>query len=125
VGYAGGDLEIGLPILGGIDVGQTNALVFDAAVELRAAGARFAPLLQLGGGAIRREVSIAGLTASSTDFQVSGGIGADLPITDNLALRLMAKDHWGKADFGGIGDLRASTKELHNIALTAGLNFRF
>jgi hypothetical protein len=125
VGYAAGDLEIGLPILGGIDVGRSNALVLDAGIELRAGGNRFAPLLQLGGGAIRREVTVAGISASTTDFQVSGGIGADLPIANNIALRLMAKDHYGKSDFGGLGELRARTKELHNVALTAGLNFRF
>ena len=125
VGYADGDLEIGLPVLGGISIGQTNALVLDAAVELRARGTRFSPLLQLGGGAIRREVTVAGISASSTDFQVSGGIGADLPITNNIALRLMAKDHYGKSDFGGLGELRARTKELHNLALMAGLHLSF
>jgi hypothetical protein len=95
VGYAGGDLEIGLPILGGIDVGQSNALVLDAGIELRAGGNRLpAPLLQLGGGAIRREVTVAGISASTTDSQVSGGIGADLPSPSNIALRLMASDHY-------------------------------
>lgn len=125
VGYADGNIEIGLPIIGGIDVGQSNALVLDAGVELRASGARFAPLLQLGGGALRREVRVAGITASSTDFEVSGGIGADLPIAQNIALRLMAKDYYGKSDFGGLGELRARTKYLHNLALTAGINFTF
>jgi len=125
VGYADGDLEVGLPLLGGISIGNTNALLLDAAVELRANGARFSPLLQLGGGAIRREVTVAGISASSTDFQVSGGIGVDLPIASNMALRLLAKDYYGKVDFGGVSDLRARTKEMHNLALTAGVQFSF
>lgn len=125
VGYADGDLEVGVPVLGGISVGKTNALLMDASVELRANGARFSPLLQLGGGAIRRELTVAGISASSTDFQVSGGIGADVPIMPNVALRLLAKDHYGKVDFGGVAGLNAQTKDLHNIALMAGVQFSF
>lgn len=127
VGYASGDLEVGLPILGGISVGNTSTLLLDAAVELRAGsgGNRLTPFLQLGGGALRREVSVAGVSADGTDFQVSGGIGADMPIAQNLALRLLVKDHYGKSDFGGVGDLRARTRELHNVALTAGLQLSF
>jgi hypothetical protein len=126
IGYASGDLEVGLPILGGIPVGNTTALLLDAAVELRAhGGGRFAPLVQLGGGALRREVTVAGISADATDFQVSLGLGADLPIAANLALRLLAKDHYGRSDFGGLGELRARTRELHNVALTAGLQLSF
>jgi hypothetical protein len=65
------------------------------------------------------------VSADATNFQVSGGIGADMPIAQNLALRLLVKDHYGKSDFGGVGDLRARTRDVHNVALTAGLQLSF
>lgn len=127
VGYASGDLEVGLPVLGGISVGESSALVLDAAVELRAPGlgSRVVPLVQLGGGAIRRELTVAGVSASSTDFQVSGGLGVDVPVAQNVALRLLAKDHYGRVDFGSLGELQARTKDIHNVALVAGLHLWF
>jgi hypothetical protein len=125
VGYASGDLEAGLPVIGGIAIGNSSALLMDASVELRASAGRFVPFVQLGGGAIRREVSLAGLTGTTTDFQVSGGVGADIPIASHFALRLLAKDHYGKADFGSVGELRARTKDIHTVALTGGLRFTF
>jgi hypothetical protein len=126
IGYGSGDLEAGIPILGGLSVGKTNTLLLDAAVELRLEkGKRFIPVFELGGGAIRREVTILGVTADATDFQVSGGFGADMPLAPNIALRVMAKDHYGKADFGSVGPLNARTKDLHTVALTGGLRIAF
>jgi hypothetical protein len=125
VGYASGDLEVGVPLLGGIAIGDSNALLADAALELRAPGGRIVPVFQLGGGALRRELTVAGVSADATDFQVTGGIGADIPIAPHLALRIFAKDHYGKSDFGGVGAFRARTDDLHNIALTAGLQLSF
>lgn len=125
VGYASGDLEVGLPFVGGVSIGDSNTLLADAALELRVPGGRLVPVLQLGGGALRRELTVAGVSADATDYVVTGGIGADLPIVPSLSLRLFAKDYWGKSDFGGIGDLRARTGDLHNVALTAGLQFTF
>jgi hypothetical protein len=127
IAHGSSDLEAGLPIIGGIAVGTTNTTVFDASVELRLPGnaSRFVPVLQLGGGAIRREVMVQGLTAKTTDFTVSGGLGADFPISRSLAVRLMARDHYGKADFGSIGDLEASTDDLHAVTLTGGVRIAF
>ena len=55
IGYSSGDLEVGLPLIGGFGVGDSNTLLLDAAVELRADkwSANFVPFAQLGGGAIR------------------------------------------------------------------------
>ena len=125
IGYASGDLEVGVPVLGGISIGNSTALLMDGSVELRGSVGRFMPFVQLGGGAIRRELSVAGISRSTTDFQVSGGLGADIPIAGNFALRLLAKDHYGKADFGTFGELRARTKDIHSLALTGGVRFAF
>jgi hypothetical protein len=127
LGYGSGDLEAGIPIVGGISVGKTNTLLMDASVELRVptTTGRFIPVFQLGGGAIRREVTILGMTADATDFQVSGAIGADFPLASNIDVRLMAKDHYGKVDFGSIASLEAKTNDLHTVALTGGLRIAF
>ena len=130
LGYSSGDLEVGVPILGGIGIGSSSTWMFDASVELRLdswqeQGKRFVPLAQLGGGAFRREVTVAGMSARTTDFMVSGGIGADFPITNNVAVRVMGKDHYGKADFGTVGPLSAKTNDFHTLAITAGLRIAF
>ncbi len=127
VGYGNGDLEAGIPIVGGVSLGQTNTLLLDASVELRieSSRSRAVPVFQLGGGAIRREVTVLGVTADATDFQVSGAIGVDMPLGSNIALRLMAKDHYGKADFGSVGPLEAKTNDLHTVALTGGVRIAF
>lgn len=125
VGYASGNLEVGVPLLGGFSFGASNALLMDAGVELSAPRGALRPILQLGAGAIRREVSVAGLSTTTTDMHVTGGIGADVPLAAGVALRLMAKDHYGKADFGSIGDFSASTRELHNVVLSGGLHISF
>lgn len=126
-GYAVGDLDAGLPIIGGISVGETSTTAYDLSVELRLAtpASRMVPVFQVGGGALRREVTVAGISAATTDFQVSGGIGADIPLSSNLSMRLMAKDYYGKADFGSVGALNARTGDLHTVALTGGIRFTF
>ncbi len=133
--YSGGNLEAGIPLVGGIGVGQSKAYIYEAAVQLRAdswaaQGKRLIPLVQLGGGAIHRDIAVSGLHARTTDFMVSGGLGVDVPLTQSLALRLLAKDYIAKADFGTydlgpFGVLDAKTKDLNNVALTAGLRFTF
>ena len=127
LGYGTGDFEAGIPIIGGISLGQSSTLLMDASVELRVPSAtmRFVPVFQLGGGAIRREVTVLGITADATDFQVSGAIGADFPLTQTIAIRALAKDHWGKADFGSVGSLEAKTGDIHTLALVGGVRIAF
>jgi hypothetical protein len=129
-GYSSGDLEVGLPVLGGIDVGNITSWVFDASVELRASsmssGAmRFVPFVQLGGGAIRREVGIAGVQARSTDFTVSGGVGVNIPLSASSDIRILAKDYYGKVDFGDLVLFDAKTEDFHTLGLTAGIRLGF
>lgn len=127
IAHASGDLDAGLPIIGGISVGTTATTLMDASVELRLESFRasFIPVLQLGGGATHRKVTVAGVDASTTDFQVSGGLGADFPLSRTLSLRILAKDYYGKADFGSLGPLTAKTEDLHAVALTGGLRIAF
>lgn len=130
VAYASCDLKAGLPIIGGISLGTSGTTIYDLSAELRGEsfaknGRGFIPIVELGGGAIHRTVSVAGLTARTTDFQVSGALGADVPISSNIALRVLAKDHYGKADFGSFAGIDASTRDLHAFALEGGLRLAF
>ena len=66
-----------------------------------------------------------GFTARATNFEVSGGVGADIPLSKELSARVFAKDYYGKANFGTLGSLNADTRYVHNLALTSGLRFTF
>lgn len=127
IGYGSGDLRVGVPFVGGVDIGTSNTLLMDAAVELRGENmsARFTPFAQLGGGAIRRDVEVLGVRADATDFHVSGGLGANIPFGTSAALRLMAKDYYGKADFGSVASFNATTEDIHTVTLVAGLRLTF
>lgn len=135
VAYSGGNLEAGIPLVGGISVGNSKTYIYEGAVQLRAdsweaQGRRLIPLAQLGAGAIHRDISVSGLHARTTDFMVSGGLGVDVPVTQSVAVRVLAKDYVAKASFGSyylgsLGTLDANTKELNNVALTAGIRFTF
>jgi hypothetical protein len=128
-GIASGDLRAGLPLLGGVSVGDSRTVILDGGLELRpGAGSgvlRFVPVLQFGAGAVRRELTVAGIAAESTDFALSGGLGADFPIVPGAAVRLMAKDHYGPVDFGGVGPVGARSDNIHSLAITGGLRIAF
>jgi hypothetical protein len=128
--YSNGTLRVGLPFIGGYDFGTANTWVFDASVELRAdnmkaSGVRIVPFAQLGGGALRREVGISGLKTHATDFTVSGGVGVNIPLSANSGIQLLAKDYYGKADFGSVGSLDVSSDDIHTIGLTGGIRIGF
>ncbi len=128
IGYSTGDLRANAPLIGGVSVGTSTAWIYEGDLQLRAAPQTngtmmgFAPLIQIGAGAIHRNLSAAGLSATSTDFAINGGVGVDFTVTPGIALRLMAKDYIGKASFNsGL----ATTNTLNNVALDAGVRFSF
>jgi hypothetical protein len=128
--YSSGNLRVGIPLLGGYNFGTANTWVFDASVELRADnmkrnGARIIPFAQLGGGALRRTVGVSGFNAHTTDFTVSGGVGFNIPLSASSDIQVLAKDYYGKADFGSVGSFDVSTKDIHTIGLTGGLRISF
>ncbi len=130
VGYASGDLEAGVPIVGGVSVGGSQTWLMDGALELRPGawadqGYRVIPVLHVGAGAINRQLTVAGIGAESTDFAASAGLGVDIPLVAGSSIRLMAKDHYGKVDFGTLGSFNARTDEFHTLSLSAGLRFAF
>lgn len=124
VGYSDSNLRVGIPLVGGIDFGEHNALMYDGGLQLTVPG-RVSPFVQAGVGGMRQEVTVAGLSTDATGFVYSLGGGVDIGITPNVGLRLMAKDYAGKFDFREATFIDVDGGTMHNVALSAGLRFHF
>ena len=128
VAYSQPDLQIGAPILGGISVGQSSVLLYDAALRLRVPTGGVLPLspfVQAGAGAIRQSVTVSPVSTHETNFAYNVGAGADVAIAPRLGLQLMAKDYIGKFDAKEATGINVNTKTTHNWALSAGLRLGF
>ena len=128
VGYSSSDLKVGIPIIGGLDVGTSKALMYDGGVELKVpmqAASVVTPFVQGGVGAMRYEVESGFLNTKATNVAYNFGGGVDVRLTPNFGLRLMAKDYLGKFDFQEATSFDLNSKTTHNVALTLGVNFGF
>ncbi len=126
VAYASTDLEIGLPVLGGLSLGRSSALLYDAALRLGVplgpgGGAGIRPFVQAGAGAMRQEVEVASVATRSTNLAYNLGVGVDLSLGSRLGLQLMAKDYIGKFDAREATSVKVDTRTAHNWTLTAGV----
>jgi hypothetical protein len=130
LGYSSSTLHIGVPFLGGIDVGRSTMLVYDADVQLdlpktQAAALPFSPFVQVGAGAIRYELSESSLSRRSTNGAANIGVGADFAVGRGLALRAMAKDYIGKFDFNEAVGVDYDGGTSHNWGLSVGMRIDF
>jgi hypothetical protein len=131
VGYSDSDIEVGIPIIGGISIADSKVLMYDAGLQLRlpvvtALGSGMAPYLQAGAGAIRYDVSAGPIQTQATNLAGNFGGGVDMQLSRNLGLRLMAKDYVGKFDFKEATQLfDPNNKTSHNWLFGAGLNLSF
>jgi len=128
VGYSSSDLKIGLPIIGGLDVGSSKALLYDGGVELKIpmqAATIVTPFVQGGIGAIRYEVESGFLNTKATNVAYNFGGGVDMKLSPNFGVRLTAKDYLGKFDFKEATSFNLNSKTTNNVALTLGVNLAF
>jgi hypothetical protein len=126
VGYSSGDLEVGLPVLGGIDVGSSSSWLYDAGVELRLpTGSNIAPFVQAGGGAITTKLSGGPVSTTSTNPAFTAGAGVDIGFGRSAALRLQARDYVARYKSQEVVGFAAKGDVTNNIALSAGLRFSF
>jgi hypothetical protein len=130
LGYSATDIKVGVPILGGLSVGHSSLLLYDADLEYdlgtsKTGGASFSPFIQAGAGAMRYTIDESILTTNATNFAGNVGLGADFTIGRGMALRLLAKDYIGKFNFQDATGLGISGQTAHNLAFTAGLRFDF
>jgi opacity protein-like surface antigen len=124
VGYSQPGLEIGAPVLGGLQVARSSVLLYDAGIRLRlpaGSGLPFSPFVQGGAGAMRQSFEVGPATARSTGFAYNVGAGVDVDLSPRLGLQLMAKDYIGRFDAKDITVIDVDTRTTHNWALSAGL----
>lgn len=127
--YSQPNLEVGIPILGGVNVGQSKIWMYDAGLQLSAplmtAQRAITPFVQAGVGGMHYSVNVQGLNRSASNLAFNAGVGADLPLGQNLGLRITAKDYIGKFDFNEATSLDYTARNSNNIALSAGLKLTF
>ena len=129
VAYSEPDLKFGVPILGGITFGKSQVWIYDAGLQLSAPTLRgqrsITPFAQIGAGGMRYDVTVAGINRKASNLAFNAGVGADVPLAENLGLRLFAKDYIGKFDINEAAGIDYEAKTSHNIALSAGLKLQF
>jgi len=130
VGYSSSDIKVGIPFLGGISVGNSSMLIYDAGLEYnfgssKAGAMPFNPFVQAGAGAMRYNINESVLNTQATNFAGNVGVGADLALGRGLALRVLAKDYIGKFNFQDATGLGITGETAHNLAFSAGLRLDF
>jgi len=124
VAYSQPALEIGAPLIGGVSVGRSSVLLYDAALRLRVpvtAGLPISPFVQGGAGAVRQSFDVGPASTHATNFAYNVGAGADVALAPRLGLQLMVKDYIGKFDAQEATSINVNTKTTHNWAVSAGL----
>jgi hypothetical protein len=121
VAYASSDLQVGVPVVGGLSLGKSSALLYDAGLRLTLPVSTLRPFVQVGAGAMRQEIDVAGIDAHGTNFAYNVGAGVEVPIAPRLGLQLMAKDYIGKFDAREATSVDLSTETSHNWTVSAGV----
>lgn len=126
VAYASSRIEAGLPIIGGIGIGDSQVLMYDGGVQLRLPGVLssggITPYVEGGVGAIRYAVQVGPVSTTSTNVAANFGGGVDLQLGRALGIRLMAKDYVGKFDFQEAVGFGMSGSLAHNWVMGVGLS---
>lgn len=126
--YASGDLRIGLPLLGGVNVGSANTWMYDAALELGGLAGRsvgVAPFVTGGIGGMTNDIKASVFETRASNVAYTAGVGVDIGFSERLALRVQAKDWISRFNSEDAIGFRAEGNLAHNWALTAGVKLRF
>lgn len=126
--YASGDLRIGLPLLGGVNVGSANIWMYDVGLELGGLAGRsrgIAPFVQGGIGGMTNDIKTGVFSTRATNVAYSAGVGVDIGLSEGFALRVQAKDWISRFNSEDAIGFRAEGNLAHNWALTAGVRFAF
>lgn len=128
LGYANADVRVGLPVLGGVNVGRNEMWLYDAGLELGGLArgrTGLAPFVQAGVGGMTNNIRNRFLDLQSTNLVYTGGVGVDVGVSRQVALRVQAKDYIGRFDTQEAVGLRSRSDLTHNWALSAGLKLSF
>jgi len=126
--YASGDLRVGLPLIGGVNIGTAKTWLYDAAVEIGGLGGRsagLAPFVSGGIGGMTNDIKNSLFSTRATNIAYTAAIGVDLGLTPGLGLRVQAKDWIGRFNSEDAVGFRAEGNLAHNWALTAGARISF
>ncbi len=131
LGYSRTDLRVGVPILGGLNVGESTMWVYDGGVQLgvpiqTAGGLGLRPFLQGGIGGITQRLNNSIVDSQGSNLAYNLGVGVDVNITPAFGLQLMVKDYIGRFDSQeAVGFDLNGERSRHNVALTLGLRVGF
>ena len=126
--YASGDLRIGLPLLGGVNVGSVKTWLYDAGLELGGLPGKktgIAPFVQVGIGGLTNDIKNSLFDVRASNIAYTGGVGLDVGLTESFALRVQAKDWVSRFNSEDAVGFRAEGNLAHNWALTAGVKLTF
>ena len=62
------------------------------------------------------------MSTSSTNVALIAGGGLDMQLNNTLGMRLMAKDHMSRFDYGEALGLNTEGRRAHNWVIGVGLN---
>lgn len=130
IGYADSNVQVGLPIIGGLSIADSKVLMYDGGLQLRlptttALGSGIVPFVQGGAGAMRYEIRSGPLKTHATNFAANVGGGIDLQLSRAIGIRGMVKDYIGKFDFKEATQLNLNNNVAHNWVYSVGLNLGF
>lgn len=126
--FASGDLQVGLPVFGGVNVGTARTWLYDAGVEvggLAGRGKGIAPFVQGGIGGMTSDIKNSLFDVRASNVAYTAGIGVDVGIANGFALRVQAKDWMGKFNSEDAVGFRVNGNMTHNFALSAGVRLGF
>jgi hypothetical protein len=130
LGYAAGDLRVGLPLVEGISLGDAKTWLFDGGLQFTAPsvtrrGGVLMPFAQVGAGGARHELGVSGISSTTTNFLWNAGVGADFEFVPGFGARVLVKDYIGKFDVEEATGIAMDGEMKHNWAFSAGLKIAF
>lgn len=128
LGYTSGDLRVGLPVVGGFNIGTAKTWMYDASLEvggLGVGGSGIAPFVTGGLGGMTNDIKNGVFNTRSTSVAYTVGLGLDVGVSKGVALRIQGKDWISRFNSEDAIGFRAEGNLAHNLALTAGLKLSF
>jgi len=130
VGYASSNLQVGAPILGHVNVGDSKVWMYDGGLQLDipvSDASPVKPFVQGGAGAMHYDIMAANLlSTTATNFAWNAGAGFDIRLSPTIGVRFMAKDYVGKFNFQdatSISGIQGRTAQ--NWVVSGGLRIGF
>jgi hypothetical protein len=124
VAYSKPALELGAPLVGGVNVGESSVLLYDAALRLDVPILPLpliSPFIQGGVGQMRQTIDVGPVSTKSTSLAYNVGAGVDVALAPRLGLQVMAKDYIGKFDAKEATAIDVDTRTTHNWVVGAGV----